>query len=146
MANWQQNAINDLREYPALEQSLQNIPEEIRQLEGRVLSLKSVGYDKTPVMGGGSGREEALIEYIDRKERLRINLEIARQKVERIDRGLGALDQRERLVLQRFYVRREYGYLDRLCEELGYERTHVYRLKDQALMKFTLSMFGVLNL
>ena len=34
------------------------------------------------------------------------------------------------------------GALDQLCEELGMERSSVYRHRDKALSKFTLSLYG----
>ena len=93
--------------------------------------------------GGASGYEERLINYIDRKGRLEQNLGMAQARVERIERGLSVLTENERLVLTRFYIRREPRYLDRLCGELGYEMRTIYRLKDSALKKFTLAMYGV---
>lgn len=146
MANWQRNAITDLREYEQVQQSLINIPQEIGTLEMAMTALRGAGFDKTPVEGGTSTYESRLIDNIDRRERLKINLEIAQAKVQRIGRGLAALSENEALVLRRFYIRRERDYLDRLCEELGYEERNIYKIKDVALKKFTLAMFGVIDL
>ena len=146
VANWQRNAIVDLREYEQVQQSLVNIPQEIKGLEMAMTALRGINFDKTPVEGGTSSYESRLIDNIDRRERLKINLEIARAKVERIGRGLAALSENEALVLRRFYIRRERDYIDRLCEELGYEQAQIYRIKEAALRKFTLAMFGVIDL
>lgn len=146
MANWQRNAITDLREYEQVQQSLINIPQEIGTLEMAMTALRGVNFDKTPVEGGTSGYESRLIDNIDRRERLKINLEIARAKVQRIGRGLAALSENEALVLHRFYIQREHGYMDRLCNELGYEKSQIYRIKEAALHKFTLAMFGIVDL
>ena len=146
MANWKQNAINDLREYPYLEQSLTNIPQEIKRVEEQMVREKGVAYDKTPVQGGCSGAEDRIIECIDRKERLWMNLRVAEEKAARIEKGMSGLNDRERKVLDSFYVHRSRHYIENLCEEMNCERAQVYRIKDFALKKFTLSMFGVVDL
>ena len=146
MADWEKHSIDDLREYGALKESLGTLPEEIRALEEDMQLVKGTRYDKTPVEGGASGYEERLINYIDRKGRLEQNLDLAQAKVERIKRGLSVLTENERLVLTRFYIHREPRYLDRLCGELGYEKTAVYGLKNRALKRFTLAMYGVVDI
>ena len=146
MANWQYNAMQDLREYMAIKDSLVSIPEELKALEIDMQLVRGTSYDKSPVQGGASGREDRLIDYIDKKGRLAENLRAATVRVRRIERGLAGLTDNERLVLHRFFISREHGHVDRLCEELGYEKTAVYNIKDAALKKFTLSMFGVIDL
>ena len=146
MANWTYNAKQDLIEYDSICQSLHNIPEQIRELEEQITSLKSVRYDKTPVQGGLSGQESRLIDYIDRKERLKINYAVARSKQERIKRGMDALDDRERRVVELLTIRKAAGNLDRLCREYSYEKSQIYNIQTRALKKFTLAMFGVVDL
>lgn len=146
MADWEKHSIEDLREYRAVKESLGTLPEEIRALEEDMQLVKGTRYDKTPVEGGTSGYEERLINYIDRKGRLEQNLDLAQARVERIERGLSVLTENERLVLTRFYIHREPRYLDRLCGELGYEKTAVYGLKNRALKRFTLAMYGVVDI
>lgn len=146
MANWQYNAMQDLREYQAVKESLVSIPEELKALEIDMQLVRGTSYDKSPVQGGASGREDRLIDYIDKKGRLAENLRAATVRVRRIERGLEGLTDNERLVLHRFYISREHGHVDRLCQELGYETAQVYRIKDTALKRFTLSMFGVIDL
>lgn len=58
-------------------------------------------------------------------------------------RGLSGLDERERLVLKRFYVSSERGNVDRRCGELRYETKQVYRIKDDALYKYTICEYGL---
>ena len=146
MADWEKHSIDDLREYRAVKESLGTLPEEIRALEEDMQLVKGTRYDKTPVEGGAAGYEERLINYIDRKGRLEQNLGLAQARVERIERGLSVLTENERLVLTRFYIHREPRYLDRLCGELGYEKTAVYGLKNRALKRFTLAMYGVVDI
>ena len=146
MADWKYNAIQDLREYRPLRDSLTNIPQEIAAIELDMQTLKGISYDKTPVEGGASRYEDRLINCIDRKQRLSENFKVAKMRVERIERGLQSLSDKEQLVLRRFYIQREARYVERLCDELGYEERNIYKIKDSALKKFTLSMFGAIDL
>lgn len=146
MADWKYNAIQDLREYRPLQESLTNIPQEIAAIDLDMQMVKGVSFDKMPVEGGASRHEDRLISGIDRKQRLSENLKVAKMRVERIERGLRVLSDTEQLVLRRFYIQREGRYVERLCEELGCEKSAVYREKDRALKKYTLAMYGLLSL
>ena len=145
MADWKYNAIQDLREYRPLQESLTNIPQEIAAIDLDMQMVKGVSFDKIPVEGGASRHEDRLISGIDRKQRLSENLNVAKMRVERIERGLRVLSDTEQLILRRFYIQREGRYVERLCEELGYEERNIYKIKDSALKKFALSMFGIVD-
>jgi hypothetical protein len=58
---------------------------------------------------------------------------------------LEGLDDRERLVLERFYIQRTRGHVERLMDELHFEKSRVYQCKDEALYKFTISMYGLID-
>lgn len=146
VADWKYNAVQDLKEYQSVQSSLHNLSEEIKNLEIEMQITKGTRFDRTPVQGGGNGYEDRMINNIDRRGRLEENLRIANHKVKRIESGLKVLSDKEKLVLSRFYVERTGDYIDRLCHELGYEKTQIYRIKDMALKKFTLSMFGIVDL
>ncbi|MEG1945231.1 MAG: DUF1492 domain-containing protein [Oscillospiraceae bacterium] len=146
MPDWKQNAISDLREYENVKQSLTAIPEQYKEINARITSIRASGTTSTPIQGGCSAQEDAMINAIDKKERLRINYGVARSKINRMERGLKSLSDNERRVLELFYINRTNDYIDRLCEEMGYEQAQLYRLKDAAVKKFTLSMFGIVDL
>lgn len=144
MANWIFNTKQDLKEYPALKESLTSLPEQIAELEAQMIGLGAVSFDKTPVQGGVGERESRLIDAIDKKERLKINLDIAKAKVERIERGLSALSERERFVVEKDFF--ENWRIEQICTELSYEERNVFNIKNAALKKMTLAMFGVVDL
>ena len=62
-----------------------------------------------------------------------------------VERGLNVLDERERAVLDAFFIMRRENHVEYLCETLHVERTTVYRIKDTALQKFTLARYGTLR-
>ena len=137
-------AVRELEGYNDLREAVKNLRDRIKTLEEQCGQMIAVRYDKISVMGGdGSSYEEALADNIDHRCRLERRLKNTREAVERIERGLAGLDDRERLVLQRFYITREDGYLDRLMDETGYAQAQIYRLKDKALSRYVRIMWGI---
>ncbi len=139
--NWKYEAVEKLQEYEAKKRALRSIPEEITRLETAMTSIRSATADG-PVKGGGSGREDMLLSNIVHREELGRVLEQARIWVRLVDTGLELLSPEERLILDRFYISAERGAADRLAGDLGVDIKTVYRWKDAALRKFTISLYG----
>ena len=143
--DWKQEATEKLREYEVRRKALENIPEEIKRLELEYTSIRSSMANSMPRSGQGSRREDAMLSNIVRREELARQLESARAWVALADGGLSALDEDDRLVLDRFYIHRHKGACERLCEELDREKAQVYRRRDKALRRFTLALYGGLE-
>lgn len=141
--DWKKEAIDKLRRYEAKKQALVSIPAEIRRLELKAGSIRSATADGTPAQGGGSGREDMMLSNIVHREELERSLEQARICVELTTAGLEILNDEERLVLDRFYIHPGKGNLDRLCGELGVEKSQAYERRNCALRKFTIALYGV---
>ena len=139
---WKNEAMEKLRRYQTMRQALQNLPEEIERLEEEAKSIRSVPMDMTPVRSGGKGREEALINNMVQRQELSWSLQQVKHWLYVCERGLRALTDDERLVLQRLYLCPEQGSMDRLCAELGVEQSTVYRRRDEALQRFTIALYG----
>lgn len=147
MVNWQKEAINDLRTYPVLCQSLARMKEQQAALDLQAGAVRSGFRDSEPVSGsGGSGAEDRLLSLIVKRERLNGNYAAVSMLVRQIKEALEHLNDNQRLVLERFFINRCPNYVDRLCAELGYEQAQVYRIKNEALRDFTKAMYGVLDL
>lgn len=142
--DWKREAIEDLRNYTRRKQSLENLPKRIEALEQDSFSVRA-GLGSEPVSGGTSMAEDRMINNISERERLGHNLCSVRRLVELTEQGLDSLTREERLVLERFFINRQRGYLERLMDELGYERRQIYRIKDNALKKYTMVMFGIVE-
>lgn len=140
--NWKREAAELLKDYGALKESLVALEEQIAHLESDYKSLKSARADGTPVKGGGNGREDALLTNIVQRDELCKNLEAAKLRVKQVDRGLSVLNDTQRKVLERFYIYRVSGFVDKLCDELNVEQATVYRIKNEALRRFTLATYG----
>ena len=80
------------------------------------------------------------------RERLGFSLKVVEALIELTEKGLVALDQKERRVLDGFYINPIDNHVVKLCEELNIEKSSLYRLKDTALKKFTRSEYGIVEL
>ena len=83
-----------------------------------------------------------MLSNIVHREELERSLEQAKMWVALVDAGLETLSAEERLILNRFYIHPAKGNVDRLCGELGVEKSQVYARKDAALHHFTISLYG----
>jgi hypothetical protein len=105
--------------------------------------ISSMNTEKVMVQSTPKSVDDKLIDNIVQRERLVMNLEINQKLIGLIERGLSALNDTEKRVLDLFYISRSKNHIDTLMVELRYEKSMVYNLKDQALYNFTINMFGI---
>lgn len=140
--NWKTEAIEKLQKYDAMRLATINLPEQITLLEVEARNLRSATVDGTPVKGGGSKREEVMLNNLVRRQEMTLAYKQAQTWLKVTDRALSSLSPDEKLVLHRFYIYPERGCLERLCGELGVEKSAVYRKRDSALKRFTIALYG----
>jgi DNA-directed RNA polymerase specialized sigma subunit len=140
---WSDCAVQDLKKYAGLKASLNNIEERIEVLEMKFTGVKGSKTDKIPVQGGGSRWEDYMLDNIVERERLQLLHTADTRLLAIIDRGLSSLNKTERLVLERFFIHRQRDHVEGLIAELNLEQSQIYRIKDQALYKFTVNMYGI---
>lgn len=144
--NWQKEAKEDLRKYPHQKQSLGNMEDRLRALQSEYESIRcGMSGDSTPVKGGSSRVEDRMLNNIVARERLKYTYKATKRLVELVERGLAGLEDREQVVLERFFVHRRPGHVEQLMEEWHFEKTRVYEVKDEALYNFTVSMYGIID-
>ena len=141
--DYKKEAVSDLRRYLAMKRGVENNRERMAALEAEARGVRLSLDDGVKVLGGGGHAEDRLINILAERERLRLTNRAVRPLVRAMDRAMELLSDGERNVLERFYVDRRPGYLDVLCDELGYEERQIYNIKDEALRKFTLAMYGI---
>lgn len=145
--NWRTDAIEKLKDYEINKVGICNLTEQIKQLEEKYTAIRSATTDGTPVQGGTSNkREEMLINNISLRCELEKKLDETKLSVEVVERSLEVLTETERKILHRFFIHRTKGYVERLCDELYVSKTELYRQKDEALKRFTMACYGVVNL
>lgn len=141
--NWKAEAKEKLRRYDAMRLATVNIPEELERLELDAQSIRSAKMDGDVVNGGGSKREDALLNNIIHRQELAWTLQQAQLWLKTTDRALTALTSEERLILHHLYIYPQIGAPERLCKELGMETSSIYRRRDKALKHFTIAYYGI---
>ena len=143
--NWKAEAVRDLKCYTQRKSSIENIKERIKMLEEQYVSLRGVSTSE-PVMGGLSKQEEKMLDNISERERLKFSLKIAEELNGLTEKGLKSLNEREKKVIEGFYILECHNHVETLCQKMNIEKSTLYRIKDEALRKFTLSMYGVVEI
>ncbi len=139
--DWKACAVDDLRRYRLLKTSLLNCREKIGAIKETAASgraaIKSRGARRT---------DNRIIDAIVEIDRLRYNISAIEKLIKCIERGLRALSKEERLLLEKFFMSANPANIQEIKASLGYEMRTIYRLRDKALLKFTLAMYGVESL
>lgn len=133
-----------LREdYKERKTQLQLLPERIATERARLTSIRSASAESEAVRGGGGNvrqeRDTAILTEIDR---LQAELKVAVLEIRTMDRILGTLTDQERRCVELMDLSRQQNAIDRLCDELGYERSRVYYIYDTALDKIARLYWG----
>ncbi len=106
-------------------------------LEQRIINLdKMIGWCK---------KEEDKLSLRAEREELIVLYRFRKADVQRIEQALHTLDPQQRLILDRFYIHRSAYHIERLSEELGYERRAIYYHHDEALRQFALALYGLVD-
>lgn len=141
-------ALDDLRAYPLRREALENIKRKIAVLAQQYQSFGQRCADSVPVQGGESRTEDRMLSNIVERERLKLNYRVTKQCLSVTERGLAALSGEERRILTAFAEagRADTRTADVLAGELGMDRSTVYRIRADALYRFTLSCYGIADL
>lgn len=147
--DWVMTAKKELRNYELYKKTIDTLSERLAMLETSITSPRisaiSTFCSAAPVHGGGNRYDEKMADYIDSADELKRKIRDKKSYIAVIDAAIDALEPCERAVLRRFYVHRDGDYVNDLCRELHFEKSTVYRIKDEALRKFILLMYGVNN-
>ena len=127
--DWRKVAVEDLKHYREQKMGYEHTKEQISELDAKIKNSKP-GNDK-------------LMDFCTKREKLILARDALAPLVKRMDESLALLNDVERKILNRLIIDREKGAVERLCEELFFERTRVYEIRNEALRKFTVAMYGV---
>lgn len=145
--DWQREATEDLVIYKARKAAIENLQEDLKMIESKLESPAGGTYGDTPVRGSGSP-DDKIIGLIDRKGRIEDNLNDAKKFCNSIERGLAILDEEHRLILQRMYIDTPKSIRDaalRVGDLLHVDLSTVYRMRYDALYRFTVARYGYIN-
>jgi len=140
--DWKREAIGKLRDYEPRKQAIRNVKAELAVLEDDLVNLPGVATDGIRITGSSGDRESSRLYNIARRVELERVLKQTRAQLDIVRRALMMLTADERRVLDRFFMRPIPSHVGKLCGELNIERSGVYRLKDRALHRFTIALYG----
>lgn len=142
--DWYKVAESDLREYAGMLDAEASIKERLQVLDGSLKSIRGPVLDDVPVSGGGSHYEDHLINAITERTEKRRQLAIVQQRIRMVERGLNALDDDERMILEGFYIHpvSRHRCADILAERIPCDRVTVYRKRAAAMRKMVLHSHG----
>ena len=143
--NWKKEAENDLRCYMKRKASLNNLRDQILTLRLEQESIKACTADSEPVKGGGSKTEDRWLDNIVKAKRLSLAYSATQRIVALIEKGLNGITEVQKDFLTEFYIDRHDGHVERLMEKYHIETSQVYRIKDEALYYFTVTMYGIME-
>ena len=126
--------LKQLKEYSQRRKVQPVLKEQIERLKKRAVLRKSEG-----ALESERQTEERLRSIKRLEEAYRFN----RRRQKSMDISLDTLEYREKTVLWYFYIDRPSDYIDRLADELGIERSQIYRVKDRALKNLGKVYFGL---
>ncbi|HHW25389.1 MAG TPA: hypothetical protein PK778_01030 [Bacillota bacterium] len=129
-----EKAIELLKRYKLLKVRSRILEEKLIALENLITSARGVTCSTVPNRGGSSKYEDKLIDYITRKDFYKLKLAAYAEEIAGIERAIAELPEREKTTLKVFFL--DDNAEDRvgtLSEILGFERSHIYRIREKAL-------------
>lgn len=129
-----EKAIELLKRYKLLKVRSRILREKLIALENLITSARGVTCSTVPTRGGSSKFEDKLIDYITRKDFYKLKLANYADEIAGIESALAELPEQEKTALKVFFLDEDaQDRVGTLCEILGFERSHVYRIREKAL-------------
>ncbi|MBQ7345347.1 MAG: hypothetical protein IJW45_04705 [Oscillospiraceae bacterium] len=142
MVRWKDRCVDMLRDLGLQRAACESIPLELKRLELEGVAIRCAATDGVTVKS--SGRQDRMLWNLVQREDLERNLQMAKQYVAFVERGLGALDPQEARTLERVYVLGERDVIEHLREEWAMmEKRSVYKRLDRILYRLTVAMYGM---
>ena len=142
--NWQKEAIEDLKNYNNLKEGIKSLKLRINSLNNNYKAIKTGDFSMQKVQGGkNKSSDERLIDNIAQRERLALVLKADQMLAERIEQGLQALNEQERLVIEELVIKDKKNAIIELSRTLAYEKSKIYTMRNEAIKKFTIFMYGI---
>lgn len=139
---WDKELEYKLRELPLRVKALENLEDRISYLEETKYLVKPVNTDSIPACGGITKGEDVLVNKLVEIEELKKNLKSTEKEIAWLKQGLEVLNDTEKDVINKMCF--DKIQIKNICEELGYEKSQIYRIKDQAIYKMAIALYGII--
>lgn len=128
-------AVKELRRYAKLKVRIESLQDRLEMLDAEMHGIKSSIGGDTVKSGGGDNRLDALI---DQKTKVQDDINSCTAQITITERAIDALEQDERLCLQRFFFDNLHANeaANMLIDELHIEVASVWRLRQRSLINY----------
>jgi len=140
---WQKLTIERLREIDLKRQAYGNLLGRLTFLEDELQKVKGPVLSTTPVQGGMLNKEEERrLNNISLRVELTTNAQKLKREIDDFEFAWEGLSEYEQLVLTLFFIAPQRDCVKRLSEQLGCEARKIYYLRNEALYKLTVLLYG----
>jgi hypothetical protein len=140
---WERLTIERLKDIEIKRNAYRNVLDHISRLRDEYGKVKGTVLSTTPVSGGMLNKEEERrLNNLSLCEELEANARKLRKEINIFNQGWDKLNENEQLILTYFYVNRPNNFIEKLMKLLFCEKTKVYELKNEALYRLTILIYG----
>lgn len=126
-----------------LETAYKAMGEELCELETEKTS--TAAHKEVNISSKGTNKsEDRLINLIYRIDDVKFRRGVVERDLKLIDRGMSALNEYEKEIINGFFVTETKYAADKLMEKFYKERTMIYNDRSKALEKFTRAIYGMI--
>lgn len=144
MINWKKEAIDELKNYEDLKESIHSLNERIALTQNQIYNISACQIGERVGNSSGNGDDVRLNKMVELEE-LKARKLITQKRVQLVQNALDKLNNEQRRILELFYIKRPNAYMDELMQSFSIEQAEVYRRKNDALRRFTELMYGILG-
>ncbi len=138
MRQKKEKALAYIRQYQRVIENEKIIREQMFAIDRLMSASRVTTLSSVPTKGGASRYEDFVVNQIAKKDELKIRLAALMGQKSVFRMILESLPKRERIVIERFYISgARKGAVDDLTVLLGFEKSHIYRIKDSALCRIS---------
>lgn len=141
MINWKKEAIEELKRLEDLKESIHSLNERIELIQGQLYNISAVQIGER--VGSSDDGDDVRLSKMVELEELKARKLITEKRVQLLQDCLDKLSEEQRLILDRFYIRRTSDYIEELEEVLFKSRAQIYYEKDNALRRLVRLLYGI---
>lgn len=141
--DWDKVIIELLRNRKDNQIALENLRDQYRTIQQAMAGANVQDASKDRIMNG-SGKD-GLVNQLLQKEAIETKLKELLREEKQVQRAWEGLEEEERCILQELFQcehRSAQSAIDHLCEQYGYERATIYRMRGSALKRFKRLLAG----
>jgi DNA-directed RNA polymerase specialized sigma24 family protein len=136
--DYREHAIDELQKYASNLTAVKIITEELQDIEARMVSVGGGG--ETSNRGGGNKTEEKWLNLLANAADEELRLKEVKKRIKRVETALKALSTDDARILKLIYV--DELRMEKVATMMHTSRATAYRMRDDALIRFTRSLYG----